>query len=43
MVLIDTDFYEKHMKEHIATWIIVWMRSKHLLSVNGDEDVRRHT
>ena len=40
MVLIDRDFYEKHMKEHIATWIIVWMRSKHLLSVNGDEDIR---
>ena len=40
MVLIDRDFYEKHMKEHIATWIIVWMRSKHLLGVNGDEDIR---
>jgi hypothetical protein len=37
-VLIDQEFYASEIRGHIASWVIVWLRSKHFLSAQSEAD-----
>ena len=37
-VLIDQEVYASEIRGHIASWVIVWLRSKHFLSAQSEAD-----